>query len=121
MPARSVWKAAPVASALLTCMHGGARAAADETPLRCGLAEVVVTAQKRVENLQDVPLSIQAIGTEKLEQMNVTKLRRLREVAAERLVPERRPVLRAHLHARRRQRRRRQPLGLPAERRHVPR
>jgi iron complex outermembrane recepter protein len=35
------------------------------------LEEVVVTAQKRSENLQDVPVSIQAIGGEKLEQLQV--------------------------------------------------
>ncbi|NBU24998.1 MAG: TonB-dependent receptor, partial [Gammaproteobacteria bacterium] len=36
-----------------------------------GLEEVVVTAQKRAENMQDVPISIEAIGTEKLEQLNI--------------------------------------------------
>ena len=54
-------------------MSGTARAA-DEMPSAeagGGLAEVVVTAQKRAENIQDVPISITAIGTEKLEQMNV--------------------------------------------------
>jgi outer membrane receptor protein involved in Fe transport len=35
------------------------------------LEEVVVSAQKRSENLQDVPLSIQALGTAKLEEMHV--------------------------------------------------
>ena len=33
--------------------------------------EIVVTAQKREENLQDVPISIQALGTRKLDQLNV--------------------------------------------------
>jgi outer membrane receptor protein involved in Fe transport len=38
------------------------------------LGEVVVTAQKRgEESIQDVPMSIQAIGTEKLEELNITK------------------------------------------------
>jgi len=36
------------------------------------LEEVVVTAQKRTENLQDVPISIQALGTEKLDQLRIT-------------------------------------------------
>ncbi len=36
-----------------------------------GLEEVVVTAQRRSENLQDVPLSIQALTGETLSQMNV--------------------------------------------------
>jgi iron complex outermembrane recepter protein len=65
------WSAAPIASALLSCIPASARA--DDTPTADsgGLAEVVVTAQKRTENMQDVPISIQAFGTEKLEQMNV--------------------------------------------------
>lgn len=37
-----------------------------------GLEEILVTAQKREESLQDVPISLQALGTEKLEQLNVT-------------------------------------------------
>jgi outer membrane receptor protein involved in Fe transport len=38
------------------------------------LGEVVVTAQKRgEESIQDVPMSIQAIGAEKLEELNITK------------------------------------------------
>jgi iron complex outermembrane recepter protein len=65
-----LWRAAPVASALLGCIP--AARAADDQPEAVGLAEVVVTAQKRTENLQDVPVSIQAFGTEKLEQMNVS-------------------------------------------------
>jgi iron complex outermembrane receptor protein len=34
--------------------------------------EIVVTAQKREENLQDVPISIQAIGTRRLDQLNIS-------------------------------------------------
>jgi len=34
--------------------------------------EIVVTAQKRSESIQDVPISIQALPTEKLDQLNVT-------------------------------------------------
>jgi iron complex outermembrane receptor protein len=37
---------------------------ADET-------EIVITAQKREENLQDVPISVQAIGTRRLDQLNI--------------------------------------------------
>jgi len=62
----------PVASAILTCMQSAhAQQQTDTSANSGGLMEVVVTAQKRTENLQDVPLSIQAIGTEKLEQLNV--------------------------------------------------
>ena len=34
--------------------------------------EIIVTAQKREENLQDVPISVQAIGTRRLDQLNVS-------------------------------------------------
>ena len=37
-----------------------------------GLEEVIVTALKTRQNLQDVPVSIQAIGTERLEELNVS-------------------------------------------------
>ncbi len=36
-----------------------------------GLEEIVVTAQKRSENLQDVPLSVQVLGNTQLENLNV--------------------------------------------------
>ena len=39
-----------------------------------GLEQIVVTAQKRTENLQDVPISIQALDTAKLEQLNISDI-----------------------------------------------
>lgn len=39
-----------------------------------GLQEVVVTAEKRIANLQDVPISIQTLGAEKLEQLHITDI-----------------------------------------------
>ena len=39
------------------------------------LEEIIVTAQKRAENMQDVPISIQAIGTEQLEQLHVNNFK----------------------------------------------
>ena len=38
-----------------------------------GLEEIVVTAQKRTEDLQSVPLSIQAFSTQRLQELNVQK------------------------------------------------
>jgi len=55
----------PIASAVMLALSP---AHAQQTTT---LEEVVVTAQKRTENLQQVPLSIQAIGTEKLEELNI--------------------------------------------------
>ncbi|MGI8611986.1 MAG: TonB-dependent receptor, partial [Sphingomicrobium sp.] len=34
--------------------------------------EIIITAQKREENLQDVPVSVQAIGTRRLDQLNIS-------------------------------------------------
>jgi len=56
-----------------TCAAGVAQAqtAAPAPQAGPGLDEIVVTATKRSENLQNVPISIQAIGNERLEQLNV--------------------------------------------------
>lgn len=43
--------------------------------------EIVVTAQRREESLQDVPISIVAIGREELDNRNVTESSRLEQVA----------------------------------------
>src|SRR5688572_14634119 len=45
----------------------GDRRAADENDSN----DIIITATKREENLQDVPISIQALGTERLEELNV--------------------------------------------------
>lgn len=45
---------------------------ADATPAAgAAVDEIIVTAQKRSENLQNVPISIQVLGTKKLDQLNV--------------------------------------------------
>ncbi|MGB0921462.1 MAG: TonB-dependent receptor [Alphaproteobacteria bacterium] len=48
-------------------------AVAPEVAKRPTLDEIIVTAQKRAEDLQDVPLSVSAIGGEAMEQMNITE------------------------------------------------
>src|SRR5262245_49710600 len=66
---RALLRSVPLASALLASA-GVVQAQQAEEPSG-GLEEVVVTALKTQQNLQDVPLSIQAIGTERLEQLGV--------------------------------------------------
>jgi iron complex outermembrane recepter protein len=68
----------PVASALLAAIPA---AYAQQAPATVGpavqgggLEEVVVTAQKRVENLQDVPISVQVLDTAKLEQLGIVNI-----------------------------------------------
>jgi iron complex outermembrane recepter protein len=74
----------PLASAVSAVLAGGAplaQAAGDTaTPAApassdtATLEEVTVTAQKVTENLQNVPIAIEALGTAKLEQLNITNL-----------------------------------------------
>jgi iron complex outermembrane recepter protein len=66
---KAAWRALPLASALLTCIHPAQAADTGETVV---LEEITVTAQKRTENLQDVPLSIQAFGTARLEELHIS-------------------------------------------------
>jgi iron complex outermembrane receptor protein len=49
-----------------------AEAAADTPASTVTDGEIVVTAQKRAESLQNVPISIQALSTQKLEQLNIS-------------------------------------------------
>ena len=67
----------PVASALLATMPAayaqGVPATANAAGVG-GLEEVVVTAQKRVENLQDVPISVQVLDSKALEQLNIANI-----------------------------------------------
>ena len=67
---RMALKMMPIASAIATAVHP---ASAQQQPAEStgGLQEIVVTAEKRVENLQNVPLSITAIGNEQLENLNI--------------------------------------------------
>ncbi len=57
---------------LLSTVLGGAsgQAWAQDEPT---LDEVIITAQKREQNLQDVPISVQVLGQEQLEQLNITE------------------------------------------------
>jgi outer membrane receptor protein involved in Fe transport len=38
---------------------------------QAGLDEIIVTAQKREESLQNVPISVQALGTQKLQELKI--------------------------------------------------
>jgi outer membrane receptor protein involved in Fe transport len=59
----------PLAAAILLACP--AALMAQEQKSSGGLEEIIVTAQKRSEDLQDVPISIQALGTERLEELNI--------------------------------------------------
>jgi outer membrane receptor protein involved in Fe transport len=74
---RRLLRRLPLASAISAILAGGAplaHAAGASEAESGALEEIVVTAQKKVENLQDVPISIQALGTEKLEELNIVNI-----------------------------------------------
>jgi iron complex outermembrane receptor protein len=59
----------PVASAVLLALSSPAAMAQEQQATALG--EVFVTAQKRSENLQDVPISLESISNESIEQLNI--------------------------------------------------
>lgn len=95
---RALWR-----KSLLSLAAGGlfaSSAMAEEPPLRVaqagdppaqaepaanpsfrGVEEVIVTAQKREESLQDVPIAVSAMGPEQLESLGITSLSKLVDTA----------------------------------------
>jgi len=69
---RAAWSVSLLASTMLTGV-GAAMAAPAAGDTSGGVSEVIVTAQKRSEDIQKVPMSIQAIDERKLSQLNVTE------------------------------------------------
>lgn len=65
------WSMGLLATTMLTAV---AAPAAAQTASGTTLDEVVITAQKRSENLQDVPISVQALGTERLDELQVSDM-----------------------------------------------
>src|SRR5712675_787037 len=59
-----------ISAALASAAQHAAFAADEETP-SAGISEVVVTAQRRSESIQDVPITVQAISGDQLKQLNV--------------------------------------------------
>jgi len=58
----------PIAAAVMLALGSQAGWAQEDAG---GLEEIVVTAQKRSEKMQDVPISMEAMGNQKLEELNV--------------------------------------------------
>ena len=68
--------AAALAATTATAQTAGGAAASDNA-----VAEVIVTAQRKSENLQDVPLAITAVSGATLAQKNITDVTRLQDIA----------------------------------------
>ena len=69
------WGAA--AGALAALIAAGAAWAADEGTPPTSLQEVVITAQKREQNLQDVPIAVMALSGQELQDAGVTNIKNM--------------------------------------------
>jgi iron complex outermembrane recepter protein len=65
---RTAIRGVSIASMIFT---GASPICAQEQSSSTGLEEVIVTAQKREESLQDVPLSVQALSATRLQELNI--------------------------------------------------
>jgi iron complex outermembrane recepter protein len=65
---RIAWTTMPLAGVLAGIPIADAQ---DQAPQTGRLEEIIVSATKRDESLQDVPLSVTAIGTQRLEELNI--------------------------------------------------
>src|SRR5260370_23369092 len=70
---REMLRQLPLASAISAILAGARAAHAAEAESNV-LQEIVVTAQKQSENLQDVPISIDVFDNKRLEQLHVVSL-----------------------------------------------
>lgn len=66
---RMAWQAMLFATTALSGVGAGQALAQDQGG---GVDEIIVTATKREESMQDVPMSIQALGQERLEQLGIS-------------------------------------------------
>ena len=60
--------------------NANVQASGPENSADAGLADIVVTAQKRAENVQDIPKSVQVVDSAQLQQQNILSLDDLRKV-----------------------------------------
>ncbi len=80
---KTLWKASASVLALALVGGVGNSALAQTVPATEGadtaIADIVVTATRRSENLNDIPVAIQALGGESLQKLNVTNFDKLIE------------------------------------------
>ena len=69
---RPPWAAFAKVTFLTSSIFAAAARVGDDPATPQQLEEIIVTAQKRSANLQEVPLSVQALDTRKLEELRVT-------------------------------------------------
>src|SRR4051794_413366 len=62
---------------LLAAASGAPGWAEDQPISQAGLSEVIVTAQKRAENIQDVPISVIALSAQQVQDSGVSDLKNM--------------------------------------------
>ena len=72
MGRRTLLRYAPLASAISAILAGAPVVQAADA--EGGLEEIVVTAQKKVENMQNVPISIEVLDSAKIEKLHIANL-----------------------------------------------
>ena len=68
-------------SAMALAMPAFAQETAPQPADQSGIGEIIVTAQKRAENIQDVPIAISAVSSEYLESRGITSIDSLGSIA----------------------------------------
>src|SRR5262245_59628330 len=83
MSKKSSFASVCASATVLTVGLGGhdVRAAAPAQSVQSGIEEVLVTARRREESLQDVPIAISAFGGENLEQRGIERVENMNAVA----------------------------------------
>lgn len=66
-----MYKRNKVRDAVLCALYAGGAAGAAGTAEAQAIEEITVTATKRSESMQDIPLAVQAMGSEQLEEQNI--------------------------------------------------
>ena len=70
----TAWAAAALGVLSLQSPAAHAQTSASDAAVPEGLTEIVVTARRRTENLQDVPVAVTAIGAATIQTQDVTNL-----------------------------------------------
>ncbi len=71
---RGVWLPAPIVAGTLSCLTAFAQELQDRVTESEPLDEVIVTARKAEENVQDIPMSVQVLSADFLNEVDLTRI-----------------------------------------------
>ncbi|MDP3674911.1 MAG: TonB-dependent receptor [Novosphingobium sp.] len=78
---RALFRSTTALGALMLALPAIAQETAPPPEDQSGIGEIIVTAQKRAENIQDVPIAISAVSSEYLESRGITSIDSLGSIA----------------------------------------